>query len=279
MGPSLSGADDDFSFAVTAATGSSGVNGGEPYNQETVPLSSATEDEWGWEDGGGDVEMATGANNRLKEEDDLQMAMALSISESQSKSTPLSAMQPKNVISTKTKSTSSPVGISSSGTSSAAVGIGVGTGAGSSRFSVASTSAPTPAPAPAPAPAVSRPDDFATLLAESRPNHVPSSQYITSFSKKTKPPVPQKVEKKTAEDDIFASMGLSAKPKFSTNTVPTSSRFGAATSTSGWRSTLGAGSSSNVTSSLAAAAEVNADDLDTGSNWDDDNDLDDLLDD
>ena len=112
----------------------------------------------------------------------------------------------------------------------------------------------------------------------------PPPQLITSLGKKA-PPKPKPSVTKKDDDDIFASMGLSAKPTFSSagNTstpqrpavpsAPTSSgsgRWGQATA-----STSALGGSTGVSSTLQSAGSMEGGD----DNWDDDGDLDDLLDD
>jgi len=82
---------DDLSTIMTTTTsGRSTLRGGNSrFAQETVPLSAATDEEWGWEDGmdsTGDVELSNPSSTSNKnEEDDLQMALALSLSEKKSK--------------------------------------------------------------------------------------------------------------------------------------------------------------------------------------------------
>jgi len=97
-----------------------------------------------------------------------------------------------------------------------------------------------PAPVSAPAPAI-------------LPNNVTSLGTRQTSGAIRKPP---QAKPKPQEDDIFASMGLAAKPTFTA--PPTTSRPAPTTS-----------------SALAAAAE----DVDVEADWGDDSDLDDLLDD
>ena len=95
---------------------------------------------------------------------------------------------------------------------------------------------------------------------------------------------PKKTQPKPKEDDIFAEMGLSSMPTFA---KPAASRSAqSATSGSRWQSTVSAtpGHSRPATSTqrrLGATALPTADDDDLGgsADWDDDADLDDLLDD
>ena len=122
--------------------------------------------------------------------------------------------------------------------------------------------APKTAPAPPPALTVEE------LLAEQLKNsHAPA---ITSLAKKSaaKPkPKPRAAAKKNAEEDIFASMGLSSVPKKS---APASASISKPPTAPAKTASASAGKSN-----LAASV------IDTGSaasDWGDDGDLDDLLD-
>lgn len=104
---------------------------------------------------------------------------------------------------------------------------------------------------------------------QARPNPLPGK--ITHAGVRKAAAQPKKPEQ-PKEDDIFASMGLSAKPKFShTSNPPPSGGL--------LRTTVGRtrAEAAPVPSALsAAAADVGGD---AGSDWGDDSDLDDLLDD
>jgi hypothetical protein len=91
------------------------------------------------------------------------------------------------------------------------------------------------------------------------------------LGKKAAPSAAKKSEKPPQEDDIFASMGLSAKPNFSAKGSPP-------VSGNNWRSAVQA---TPIPVVSAYSATTGMEDLgsDEGSNWDDDSDLDDLLDD
>ena len=142
--------------------------------------------------------------------------------------------------------------------------------------SVAAAAAATAKQAPVPGSA----EDIAELLAASRPSYVPESNYISSLSKPKVPPPKKKVEKKksTEEDDIFASMGLSSAPKFASSSSSSSARppvrKAAAASTRPTSSSTTAAAATAKTTSLAATSEDMGD-----ADWDEDSDLDDLLDD
>jgi hypothetical protein len=147
--------------------------------------------------------------------------------------------------------------------------------------SAASTNPAAAAAAPKTAPVPGSAEDIAELLAASRPSYVPESNYISSLSKPKAPPTKKKVEKKkpAEEDDIFASMGLSSAPKFgsssSSSARPPAQKAAAAKSTS--RPTALTPSSAAglaKTTSLKATSEELGD-----ADWDEDSDLDDLLDD
>ena len=73
------GGDDDGSMlmGLAGATGLTWRNGRDGRNGKIVPLSAATDDdEWGWENGGGDIEQQSRAEHlaRVKEEEDLHTA-------------------------------------------------------------------------------------------------------------------------------------------------------------------------------------------------------------
>jgi hypothetical protein len=204
-------------------------------NHETVPLAGVEDDDWGWEDSaGGDVELAARAHQ--KEEDDLRMAMALSLSESPT-------VPPPKQVGNATRRANSGGRISttsSAGTDDWDDWDDDSAPTSSSRVVSAPVSAPTPA-----IPAATMSSLGATTSRK------------TPIIRRPQPPKPK-------QDDIFASMGLAAKPTFSS---PSSSRPSAPAA---------AATTTTTTSGLATAAEViSADSAD----WGDDSDLDDLLDD
>lgn len=157
----------------------------------SIPLSSAADEEWGWEDGGSKVEMSsfssTGMNGSSstysrdaarKAEEDLQLALALSVSRSQPQSRSSSVAS---------KQSNSEVGLPPSNSRLSTNGI--------SSANRTSVTAPSPPPEP------------------SFP-HMPK----TSSKPTSAPPVvvPKKpLPRKRDDDDIFATMGLVAKPTFS----------------------------------------------------------------
>lgn len=208
----------------------------------SVPL--ANDDDWDWDESGGDVELASRAHHQ--EEEDLRMAMALSLSESPE------VPRPKAVGSATRRANSG--GRSSTAAADGKLFIHLCVLFIRSFFvcvshwctfhvdwddwgdddtpAVTSTRvAPAPVSAPAPALAGTRQKNAA----------------------RRKPPPPKP---KPQQDDIFASIGLSAKPTFAPSAKPTQSK-------------------APTSSSLAAAAE----DMDVEADWGDDSDLDDLLDD
>ena len=137
---------------------------------------------------------------------------------------------------------------------------------------------PKKSPPLAPKSAPKDPPTVEELLAEQLKNsHAPA---ITSFSK-PKPTTPAKpraravaAKKKDEEEDIFASMGLSTVPKKSTSFPrPSAATAAVAASTAAPKEKTETPSSWNRSS-----LEV-LDGSDAGSNWDNDEDLDDLLDD
>lgn len=108
------------------------------------------------------------------------------------------------------------------------------------------------------------------------PDSIP--QRITSLGEKKQKPTPKKPERKQ-EDDIFASMGLSAKPKFTPAPKPTSGPSPLATGGSRWAQTTATTMTTPSTNFGAAELKATASMDDDDDNWDDDGDLDDLLDD
>lgn len=67
----------------TIPEGGSSVGGSGSSRTETIPLATATDEEWGWddEDVGGNLELSGVGGDNTTEEDDLAMAIAMSLSE------------------------------------------------------------------------------------------------------------------------------------------------------------------------------------------------------
>lgn len=67
----------------TVVEGGSSVGGSGSSRTETIPLATATDEEWGWddEDVGGNLELSGVGGDNATEEDDLAMAIAMSLSE------------------------------------------------------------------------------------------------------------------------------------------------------------------------------------------------------
>lgn len=197
------------------------------------------DDEWGWDDSGGDVELPS-SRTQQQDDEDLRLAMALSLSESPT--TPHASKSGKGMAPFPTRRTNSGVRTtSSSGTEwddwddeNPLVG----------HTQVSSPRAPAPPP-----PAMPK---IASLGVRQ-----------TAVPKRTK-------EEKPKDDDIFASIGLAAKPTFSSR--PNAPSSGG--NTSGARTAALA--PAPVTSTLSAVAADVSDDV--GEDWGDDSDLDDLLD-
>lgn len=107
-------------------------------------------------------------------------------------------------------------------------------------------------------------------------------QRVTSLGEKIQKPPPKKAAPRQ-EDDIFASMGLSSKPKFTPATKPTASPRSVpspfATGGSRWAQTTATMGATTATNFGAAELKTTASMDDDDGNWDDDGDLDDLLDD
>jgi len=214
------------------------------FRNESVPLSTR-EDEWGWEDGdndNGDLEMA-----RRQEEDQLSMALALSISQNQNQSG---------------EGLNSEYSSPSTGRSNTP----------RTAPDVDDSSWAESVPSPVPPPVVPKPKSTPPLSKKKTTRNA-TSPTISSFNKTpiTKLNVTKKKKKtddKPKEEDIFATMGLSAIPTFDKpKTVPLASK-----SSSSWSATA------TKNSSVASASDGLDDDSNDG-NWEDDDDLDDLLDD
>ncbi len=71
-----------FSMSTVVGGGSS-VGGSGSSRTETIPLATATDEEWGWddEDVGGNLELSGVGGDNTNEEEDLAMAIAMSLSE------------------------------------------------------------------------------------------------------------------------------------------------------------------------------------------------------
>eukprot|EP00978_Attheya_sp_CCMP212_P026095 scaffold85134_cov51-Attheya_sp.AAC.9 len=238
--------------------------------QEIAPLSNNSDD-WGWEDEASGVDMELPPTSSFhshrsveNEEEDLEMALAMSLSESPGKSTTLPTPIPTSRAIPK-RTTSSGSG---TGSSNSRINAATSTNS-SSTHSSGSVAKPNPPPT--------------RITSLAKPNPPPTR--ITSLGKKLAPSAAKKIEKPPQEDDIFASMGLSAKPNFAAaprtgGSVPGTFAAKASPPVSGssWRSAVQA-SPAPVISAYSATTGMEDLGSDEGSNWDDDSDLDDLLDD
>lgn len=156
------------------------------------------------------------------------------------------------------------------------------------RGNSASSASAAPAVAAAAATAKKAPvpgsaEDIAELLAASRPSYVPESNYISSLSKPKAPPPKKKAEKKKSseEDDIFASMGLSSAPKFASSSSSSARppvRKAAAATAAPTRPTTSSPAAAAAATAKAASLAATSEDM-GDADWDEDSDLDDLLDD
>eukprot|EP00980_Cylindrotheca_fusiformis_P030242 scaffold24593_cov176-Cylindrotheca_fusiformis.AAC.5 len=109
-------------------------------------------------------------------------------------------------------------------------------------------------------------------------NAMPIPQRITSLGKRIpKPPPKPKAAAPPQEDDIFASMGLSSKPKFSKPT-PGVVKPSTAPSASRWAAPSSAPAPTTTTTVNALSAGLSTD-QGSDDDWGDDDDLNDLLDD
>jgi hypothetical protein len=106
-----------------------------------------------------------------------------------------------------------------------------------------------------------------------------TTQRITSLGKKI-PKTPAKPKAAPPqEDDIFASMGLSAKPKFLKPT-PGTAKSSAASGGSRWASNTGSLSAAAATTTTTSnTLSAGLSDAGSDDDWGDDDDLNDLLDD
>jgi hypothetical protein len=227
------------------------------FGNETIPLSTATDEEWGWEDEdmGTKLELSAMRGDEAKEDDDLAMAIAMSISDSRNSSdeamgTTASVLKPKNPSTMNGSKYSPSTGKDKTLRSSTTPKFS------STSFETQSYSAGG--------------DSIADLLGQMGSNGGP---VITSFGQKpstiTKPKSQPKNE---SADDIFASMGLSTSYSSTTaRPAPKSVGWQASTST---QSKTNAPKSTPLSSLLADTYDGDVD-ADT---WGDGGDLDDLLD-
>jgi len=182
-----------YSMPTIIERGSS-VGGSGSSRAETIPLATATDEEWGWddEDVGGNLELSGVGGDNSNEEDDLAMAIAMSLSEPV-KDACSEIVRPADVVSKH------------------------------------SSSAPAPAPAPAPtievavektsndqleqvAPPAATIEDLLGQMSST------GGPVISSFGQKATKIEPKSKPKTTRNDtdDIFASMGLSSFPTMKT---------------------------------------------------------------
>jgi len=217
-----------------------------------ISVSSATNDEWGWEDGNDDIELAQPRRN----------------------------ISPKNSSSTEAKIKSSPtVFRKNRSISDSKESVSINSKEKDS-WDVESdwddTSRPNSITKQTSITSTS--NDIESLMAETKASH---GFNITSLGKKSAPLAQQK-KKEPAEDDIFASMGLCAKPKqFSSNSISSNSTGKSSSSAKLVRETsaMAAENRLNVVSDSQDNSLEYMRESDQDSNWDDDGDLDDLLDD
>jgi hypothetical protein len=233
-----SGSSGDAEGTNTSSRGASGSLRG----NETIPLSTATDEEWGWEDEdmGANLELSgIGRDDSAKEDDDLALAIAMSLSESD-------------------KSGSKANGVTAASTSDNKPLKDRGQ---IQRVSNNKPEAPSSSAGG---------DTIQDLLGQMGGTDGP---VITSFGQsrtnatKSRAPKAKATPKRESSDDLFESMGLSSFPtKSSSGTsrpVPASG---------GWQASPK--SSAPLSSLLAESLDQDAD-----ADWGDDGDLDDLLDD
>ncbi|KAL9191117.1 hypothetical protein ACHAXT_000823 [Thalassiosira profunda] len=247
------GADGGGSAINAPASSPGNARGG----SETIPLSTATDEEWGWEDEDVEtnVELSGMGGDEAKEDDDLAMAIAMSLSESEGGKT-------KEV-------TASDFSTSSSTTTPVTKN--------HTRTKWSPKRKEKKQPVPIPESAIEPPsssggsDSIEDLLGQMGGAGRPT---ITSFGQKPKAQSkPKPVPKKENSDDIFASMGLASIPK------PTSSVPRPAPATGGWQAQTQPKSTTAPKSALLPSLAAD-DDWGDEADWGEgDDDLDDLLDD
>lgn len=228
----------------------------ESFERQTIPLSTAADEEWGWddEDTESNVELPAVNADDAKEEEDLALAIAMSLSESANGASGVAqpsearSVLPKPVAAVKSKDTVP--------------------------FSARLKEKKSPRAAPKPNATISPAFEQAAPSPPHRPTAAPQGDsiedllgqmnagggpVITSFGQKPRAVAakPKPVPKKDSTDDLFASMGFSnsyaSKP--AAPTAPKSAPL--------------------PPSKALAADNLDNDDMD----WGDDGDLDDLLDD
>lgn len=270
---------------------------------ETIPLSTATDEEWGWED---DDDMGGGAANNLelpgmggvgreeeKENDDLALAIAMSLSENDKNGGGEEGARGGGTTAASTASSVvPPVPLNSSfisGTTAKASNKqnplptrSMSNSSSTSGKILPRSSAPLPKtkspPETPPSSAGAGGNSIEDLLGQMGGSGGP---VITSFGQKPKKPTPKpKAQKEESSDDLFASMGLSSfpsKPASGPSTRP-------APASGGWQPSVAKARPSNnmvAATKSAPLPSLLADTLDDvdGDSWGDDDDLDDLLDD
>lgn len=231
------------------------------FRAETTPLSTAADEEWGWEDEdlGQRLELSTMGGDEEKEDNELALALAMSLAESQnddddynSRSTPPAQSANKRFVG---KSPSVKLSNSNSSRYNHSM-----TREEPKRKSITSNTQSSSGGG----------DSIEELLGRIGGNGGP---VITSLGHKLEKSSKPK-QQNGRSDDIFDSMGLSNYPSTTTSKptrpVPVASGRQAPTSTT---SKLSAPRSAPVQSLLADTVDADAD------SWGDDGDLDDLLDD
>jgi len=311
------------SWAANAATGGSGGSAnaegrfssgnadnsrGGSSGPETIPLSTATDEEWGWEDD----DMGGGAANNLelpgmggvgreeeKENDDLALAIAMSLSENDKNgggeegargggttaaSTAPSGVPPVPINSSFISSTTAKASNKQNSLPTRSMSNSSSTSFNSSTSGkiLPRSSAPPPKPMSPPetppSSAGAGGNSIEDLLGQMGGSGGP---VITSFGQKPKKPTPKpKAQKEESSDDLFASMGLSSFPSKPASGPPTRP----APASGGWQPSVARARPSNnmvAATKSAPLPSLLADTLDDvdGDSWGDDDDLDDLLDD
>lgn len=298
-----SNASDDFTYGASIASNIREFTGGSRnlsrrHLQEMVPLSTANEDEWGWENSNASHDLERGViAASAKEEEDLQMALAMSLSEKSSTSGESSVSSKRRTVQSRIPAPApAPTPTPTPAVEQSDSWDDVGSWDEHAPIDVSSSSTkvpPTPMSSPDPiggktfsaaGTAVTAQSIEELLREQAKKSKVPTITSLSMPKPASKTSIsPKKKPKKKEEEDIFASMGLSALPK-RTNTNLTSA---SSVSTKSTVQTTNIRKKSSPPSwqqkeeikSNALPAVDDGGSLGGSDHWGDDGDLDDLLED
>ncbi|CAJ1935630.1 unnamed protein product [Cylindrotheca closterium] len=279
-------------FDGMGGSGESGGSASKPVKYHDIP-GDEDDEEWGWGDDkdstSGEIELpaneSAGSIGSYKDEVVHKRNTSIDIKDPVSYNNP--SASPMTSSSRPAPAPSSGgLNLSSSATNTRTSNSGSSTPVKSGMGLMSKQQKPKPKPvakSPASAPVMPAP-----AAAQPIPNSaaMPIPQRITSLGKK-KPVAPAKSKPTTKppEDDIFASMGLSAKPKFSApvsggpKTTPAAASGGSRWATPANTAAVTAVASTSNTLSANFSNDGGEDGGDADDDWGDDDDLNDLLDD